>query len=81
MLKCVNFCNAPGIKVIDNPAKTLYPTPKESDDEDAVMIGRIREDFSTENGINFWCVANNIKKGAALNAIQIAEALIERKLI
>lgn len=75
------LANAPGIKVIDNPAKTLYPTPKESDDEDAVMIGRIREDFSTENGINFWCVANNIKKGAALNAIQIAEALIERKLI
>ena len=75
------LANAPGIKVVDNPAKTLYPTPKESDDEDAVLIGRIREDLSIENGINIWCVANNIKKGAALNAIQIAETLIERKLI
>ena len=46
-----------------------------------VMIGRIREDLSIENGINIWCVANNIKKGAALNAIQNAENLIERKLI
>ncbi len=72
---------APGIKVMDDPANVLYPTPIESNDEDAVMIGRIREDFSVENGINLWCVANNIKKGAALNAVQIAETLIKRNLV
>src|SRR5690554_1559 len=65
---------APGIKVMDDPANVLYPTPIESNDEDAVMVGRIREDYSVENGINLWCVANNIKKGAALNAVQIARS-------
>lgn len=72
---------APGIKVMDDPANVLYPTPIESNDEDAVMVGRIREDYSVENGINLWCVANNIKKGAALNAVQIAETLIKRNLV
>jgi aspartate-semialdehyde dehydrogenase len=72
---------APGIKVIDDVQNEIYPTPLMSNDEDLTMVGRIREDFSTANGINMWVVSNNIRKGAALNAVQIAETLIERKLV
>lgn len=75
------MANAPGIKLMDDPANRLYPTPLDSNDEDAVMVGRIREDYSVANGINLWCVSNNIKKGAALNAVQIAETLIKRNLV
>jgi aspartate semialdehyde dehydrogenase (EC 1.2.1.11) len=49
--------------------------------EDEVFVGRIREDESIENGLNFWCVADNIRKGAALNAVQIAEMLLEKNLV
>jgi aspartate-semialdehyde dehydrogenase len=72
---------AEGIKVIDDPSNELYPTPIESNDEDLTMVGRIREDYTIANGLNFWCVSNNIRKGAALNAVQIAETLIKRKLV
>jgi len=72
---------ADGIKVIDDPSKEVYPTPIESNDEDLTMVGRIREDYTIANGLNFWCVSNNIRKGAALNAVQIAETLIKRKLV
>lgn len=72
---------AEGIKVIDDPSQELYPTPIESNDEDLTMVGRIREDFTIANGLNFWCVSNNIRKGAALNAVQIAETLIKRNLV
>lgn len=72
---------APGIKVIDDTVQEKYPTPLMSDHEDLTMVGRIREDLSVENGINLWCVSNNIRKGAALNAVQIAEQLIERNLV
>ncbi len=72
---------AQGIKVIDDPDQELYPVPNESDDIDEVMVGRIREDFTINNGLNLWIVANNIRKGAALNAIHIAQTLVERKLI
>ncbi|NCB01903.1 MAG: aspartate-semialdehyde dehydrogenase [Spirochaetia bacterium] len=72
---------APSIKVIDDVANEIYPTPIMSNDEDLTMVGRIREDVSLENGINLWCVSNNIRKGAALNAVQIAETLLERKLV
>ena len=75
------LAKAPGIKLIDDPSKELYPTPVESNDEDLTMVGRIREDYTIANGLNFWCVSNNIRKGAALNAVQIAEALIERGLV
>ncbi len=69
---------APGIIVIDNLKKALYPTPVESlPDEDAVFVGRIREDISHPRGLNMWVVADNVRKGAALNAIQIAELLIK----
>ncbi len=68
--------SAEGIKVVDDPEKLLYPTPLMSENDDNVMVGRLREDYSIENGINMWIVANNLRKGAALNAIQIAERLI-----
>lgn len=60
----------------DDPKKSVYPTPKEIAGQDPSFIGRIREDVSCENGLEIWCVADNLRKGAALNAIQIAEALI-----
>jgi aspartate-semialdehyde dehydrogenase len=57
-----------------------YATPVETQGEDAVFISRVREDGSVENGLNFWCVSDNLRKGAALNAIQIAELLIKKQL-
>jgi len=69
---------APGITVIDDPDHESYPMPAMSDNEDAIMVGRIRKDCSVANGLNLWIVSNNIRKGAALNAVQIAETLIQR---
>lgn len=68
---------APGVVVIDNPEKNEYPLPIYASGKDEVFVGRIREDESIENGINMWIVADNLRKGAALNAIQIAEYLIK----
>lgn len=67
---------SPGIKVIDNPSKQAYPMPLDAEGKDEVFVGRIREDESIENGLNLWVVSDNLRKGAALNAIQIAELLI-----
>ncbi|VAX29340.1 Aspartate-semialdehyde dehydrogenase [hydrothermal vent metagenome] len=67
----------PGIVVFDAPEKNIYPLPVDMAGKDDVYIGRIREDESIENGINMWIVADNLRKGAALNAVQIAEKLIE----
>ncbi|OQY39248.1 aspartate-semialdehyde dehydrogenase [Candidatus Atribacteria bacterium 4572_76] len=67
----------PGIKVIDNPEKLEYPLPLFAEGKDEVFIGRIREDISTENGLVMWVVSDNLRKGAALNAVQIAELLIK----
>lgn len=72
---------APSIKVVDDVANQVYPMPIQSNDEDLTMVGRIREDFTIENGINLWVVSNNIRKGAALNAVQVAETLISRGLV
>ncbi len=69
--------NAPGIVVFDDPARNLYPTPLDAVGQDNVYVGRIREDLSVKNGLNLWLVADNLRKGAALNAVQIAEALIQ----
>ena len=68
---------APGVKVVDDPAKNLYPMPLDAAGQDLTLVGRIREDFSLANGLNFWVVADNLRKGAATNAIQIAEILIQ----
>jgi aspartate-semialdehyde dehydrogenase len=71
------FAATPGIKVIDNLEAGQYPMPAECDGDDAVFVGRIREDLSSENGLAFWCVSDNLRKGAATNAVQIAELLVK----
>ena len=72
---------APGILVIDKHEPGGYITPHEAAGEDATYISRIREDITVENGLAFWCVSDNLRKGAALNAVQIAECMINRNLI
>jgi aspartate-semialdehyde dehydrogenase len=67
---------APGVILQDDPSKNLYPMPLNSYDRDEVFVGRIRKDDTIPNGINLWIVSDNIRKGAATNAVQIAEALI-----
>ncbi|MCL2199664.1 MAG: aspartate-semialdehyde dehydrogenase [Defluviitaleaceae bacterium] len=69
--------NADGVIVQDDPAKDFYPMPKLIAGTDQVYVGRIRRDFSAENSINLWVVADNVRKGAATNAVQIAERLIK----
>ncbi len=73
--------SAPGIQVIDKHEDGGYITPYEAAGEDATYISRIREDITIENGLNFWCVSDNLRKGAALNALQIAELLVKRGLL
>ena len=73
--------NSPGVIVQDDPANNLYPMPINSIDKDEVFVGRIRRDYSIESGLNIWVVADNLRKGAATNTIQIAEKLIEMKII
>ena len=75
------FKDAPGCVLRDDSANNVYPLAREAEGTNDVYIGRIRRDFSIDNGINFWCVADNIRKGAAANAVQIAFALIEEGLI
>jgi len=65
----------PGIKVLDNPKKNIYPLAVDAAGQDLTFVGRIRDDESVKNGINIWIVADNIRKGAATNAVQIAEIL------
>jgi aspartate-semialdehyde dehydrogenase len=72
---------APGVLVIDKHEPGGYVTPYECAGEDATYVSRIREDATVENGLVLWCVSDNLRKGAALNAVQIAECLINRKLI
>lgn len=72
---------SPGCLVIDKREPGGYATPYEAAGEDATYISRIREDTTVENGLAFWCVSDNLRKGAALNAIQIAEVLVNRKLL
>jgi aspartate-semialdehyde dehydrogenase len=71
---------APGVVVVDNPKKFEYPLAINAAGKDETFVGRIREDESIPNGINMWIVSDNIRKGAALNAVQIAEILIEKYL-
>ncbi len=72
--------NAPGVKLVDDVANRVYPMPLAAAGQDLTFVGRIREDESIENGLNLWVVADNIRKGAATNAVQIAEILIEKYL-
>lgn len=72
--------NSKGVIVYDNTKELQYPTPLMVDGKDEVFVGRIRRDFSTEKGLNLWVVADNIRKGAALNAVQIAEVIINKQI-
>ena len=69
---------APGVKLVDDLAKNLYPMPLDTSDQDLVFVGRIREDLTDERGLCLWCCGDQIRKGAATNAVQIAELLIDR---
>ena len=72
------LANTPGVIVQDDPAHNLYPMAITSYDRDEVFVGRIRRDYSVENGLNMWVVSDNIRKGAATNAVQIAQYLIRQ---
>ncbi len=73
--------NAPGVVVVDSRDDGGYITPAESQGEDAVYVSRLRRDPTVPNGLGFWCVSDNLRKGAALNAVQIAEQLVSQKLL
>jgi aspartate-semialdehyde dehydrogenase len=72
---------APGVRVVDDPANRRYPMPIEAAGQDDTFVGRIREDVSLENGLNLWIAADNIRKGAATNAVQIAEIVVRDGLL
>ena len=67
-----------GVRVVDNPENNEYPLAIDAEGKDEVFVGRIRDDISCENAINFWVVSDNLRKGAALNAVQIAKYLTIR---
>lgn len=73
------FASFPGITVVDDLAAGLYPMPLNCSGKDDVFIGRIREDLSCRNGLAFWCVSDNLRKGAATNAVQIGELLVKKQ--
>ena len=75
------LASMPGVTVLDDPSNNVYPMPLDAWGKDDVYVGRIRRDFSIENGLNFWCVSDNLRKGAATNAVQIAELLLEKGFI
>jgi aspartate-semialdehyde dehydrogenase len=71
--------NASGVIVVDNPAQNEYPMPMSAHHKDEVFVGRIRRDYSAPNSLNMWVVSDNLRKGAATNAIQIAEYLVSKE--
>ena len=75
------FAESEGVVVVDNPTEKEYPMPLFIAGKEPVYVGRIRKDITSENGLSFWCVADQIKKGAALNAVQIAEWLIAKGVL
>jgi len=75
------LAQAPGVVVVDDPAKLAYPLPVQVAGRNEVYVGRIREDFSIPKGLNMWIVADNVRKGAAFNAVQIAERLVQDGLL
>ena len=72
------IAQAPGCRLVDNLAKKQYPMPLDTSDQDIVFVGRIRPDLTDENGLCLWCCGDQVRKGAATNAIQIAELLVEK---
>ena len=75
------LAKAPGVKVVDDPVNRRYPMPIDAAGQDDTLVGRIREDISIENGLCLWISADNIRKGAATNAVQIAEILVRDGLL
>jgi len=75
------FAEMPGIEVVDDLDRNQYPMPRDCDGSDSVFVGRIRRDISSPNGLAFWCVSDNLRKGAATNAVQIAELLVAREMV
>lgn len=75
------WSKTPGITIQDDPEHNIYPMPAMAEGKDDVFVGRIRKDFSQANSLNFWVVSDNLRKGAATNAIQIAEYLVKEKLV
>ena len=75
------MASEPGVVVQDDPSRNIYPMPLYAWGKDEVFVGRIRRDFTVDNGFNFWCVSDNIRKGAATNAVQIAQLLLEKGLL
>ncbi|MCK4991651.1 MAG: aspartate-semialdehyde dehydrogenase, partial [Bacteroidales bacterium] len=73
--------NAEGVTLQDDPANNVYPMPLGSASKDDIFVGRLRKDLSNPKGIAFWCVGDQIKKGAALNAVQIAEYMLRKGLV
>ena len=73
------FSKAEGLVVVDDPASKQYPMPLDIAGKDPVYVGRIREDIANSNGLSFWIVGDQIKKGAALNAVQIAQYMLAHK--
>lgn len=69
-----------GVIVLDDISNNIYPIPTFVDGKDEIFVGRIRRDYSVKNGINLWCVSDNIRKGAATNAVQILEILVNKRL-
>ena len=72
---------APGVEVVDQREDGGYVTPLEAAGEDAVYVSRVRKDPTVEHGLSFWCVSDNLRKGAALNAVQIAETLVAQRML
>lgn len=72
---------APGIIVVDDVANLKYPMPKDAHEKDEVFVGRLRRDESHPKALNMWIVADNLRKGAATNAVQIAEYLVDNKIV
>jgi aspartate-semialdehyde dehydrogenase len=75
------FAAAPGCVLMDEPEKKIYPMPLFLSGKDEVFVGRIRQDLTDKNGLSFWCVSDQIRKGAALNAVQIAEYLLKNRTV
>ena len=75
------LATSPGIELEDDPENDIYPLALNATGKDAVFVGRIRRDFSTDNALNMWCVSDNLRKGAALNTVQIVQELVKRDLV
>jgi aspartate-semialdehyde dehydrogenase len=75
------LAGAAGVSVLDDPFSSVYPMPIQAEGQDDVFVGRIRQDISLDNGIVMWLSCDNLRKGAALNALQIAEEMLKRDLL